>query len=99
MLTIVQLNAIRSTLDKSDFVQRAWLFGSFARNQESLDSDVDIMFEKIPGSKFGLIKLSTLIGQLENALGKRVDFIYRPSMIDEVAEDADKDKRIVYERK
>lgn len=55
------------------------LFGSFARNQETSDSDIDLLYkiserfvEKNMGF-FALARLETIREELENELGKEVD--------------------------
>lgn len=98
MLNANQIHALRCILDKSNIVQKAWLFGSYSRNQEKDTSDIDIMFETIPGVRFGLIKQMSIIVEMEDKLGIKVDFIYAPSMLPEVKEEAEKDKILLYER-
>jgi predicted nucleotidyltransferase len=99
MLNNSQIEAIQKILHKSNIVNKAWLFGSYSRNEESKESDIDIMFEKIPGVRFGYLKLMTITIEMEETLGKKIDFLYIPSMIKEVYKNAEKDKKIIYERK
>ena len=36
-------------------VEKVWLFGSFARGEESAESDVDLLVEFTPQTKIGLL--------------------------------------------
>ncbi len=60
-----QIQKIKQVLDSSGFIKKAWVFGSVARNEETNESDIDIMFEKIPNAHFGLIKLNKIWQMLE----------------------------------
>lgn len=98
MLNQYQIKAIQKILNQADFVKKAWLFGSYSRNEETSQSDVDIMFEKTENARFGLIQFTSTILQLENALGKKIDFIPISTMLECVKKDANINKILLYER-
>lgn len=54
-------------------VDRAWLFGSYARGEASPDSDIDIRIEG--GRMKGMFALGHLYDELSNALEKPVDLV------------------------
>ena len=60
-------------------VSRLALFGSYARGEATLDSDVDLLVEFEPGRKSfaGLVSLAEL---LETVLGRRVDAVTAESL-------------------
>ena len=58
-------------------VARVDLFGSLARGTGRAGSDVDLLIEFLPGSKFGLFEMGTLKEDLEERLGCRVDLVTR----------------------
>lgn len=63
---------ITPILEKNDVV-RASIFGSFARGEDTPESDIDILVElKQP---MGLLFLVRLKRQLEDALGRKVDLL------------------------
>ncbi len=67
---------IRKTLplfQKSGFVLSASLFGSFARGEETPESDVDFLVELAAGTS--LLDLSGLILDLRQILHKKVDVV------------------------
>ncbi len=49
-------------------IQSLVLFGSFARNQQRQDSDLDIQYRLVPGSRMPLMRLQTLEKYLGNLL-------------------------------
>ncbi|MCD8335790.1 MAG: nucleotidyltransferase domain-containing protein [Lachnospiraceae bacterium] len=54
-------------------INRAWLFGSYARGEASPDSDIDI---RIEGGQFkGMFALGRLYDELSNALKKPIDLV------------------------
>lgn len=71
--TIEQLAACTSQI-RALGVQRLALFGSVARGEARLDSDVDFLMEFLPGAKTydRFLALSEL---LEGCLGRRVEFV------------------------
>ena len=54
-------------------IKRAGVFGSVARGDENVESDVDFLYEA--ESPFGLFKLAELRDELEMALGREVDLV------------------------
>ena len=49
------------------------LFGSFARGEQRADSDVDLLYELLPGVRFGLFRLEGIRLELEEVFGRKVD--------------------------
>ena len=79
-------------------VQKAWLFGSFARMEEKPDSDIDLLVSMDGSAPVGLIAFSSLVEELERASGRRVDLIAEGSLKPFAAESVNRDKYLVYER-
>ena len=69
------VNSIREYF-KTKPVEKAWVFGSFSRNEEREDSDIDIMVELSPDARMGLSYFA-MICDLEDRLNRRVDRLYR----------------------
>jgi predicted nucleotidyltransferase len=59
---------------KSKPVLRAWIFGSYARGEANVESDVDILVELDYDSKIGW-EFITMQNELQNALCKKVDLV------------------------
>ena len=69
------VNSIREYF-KTKPVEKAWVFGSFSRNEEREDSDIDIMVELSPDARMGLSYFA-MICDFEDRLNRRVDRLYR----------------------
>lgn len=78
-------------------IEKAWLFGSYARNEETESSDVDILVSFVPGTKMGL-KYFGMIIDLEDRLQKSVDLVVEGDLLPFAKETADRDKILIYER-
>lgn len=81
-------------------VLKAWLFGSFARGEETPDSDVDILvlFDQKTGNGVSLLRHVSIAMGLEDLLGKKVDLITDGTLLPFVQSTADRDKILIYER-
>lgn len=81
-------------------VKKAWLFGSFARGEQQRWSDVDILFEPdYTGETFTLFTLGGMYMDLKELLGREVDLVPEGALRPYAKESADKDKKLIYERK
>ena len=84
---------------KTQPVLKAWLFGSFARGEETENSDVDILVEYDKNAHVSLLTISHMMGELEKSTGRRVDLIEDGCPLPFAAESANQDKKLIYERK
>ena len=79
-------------------VEKAWIFGSYARGEETPQSDVDILVKYMPDERPGLFGICDLIEKLENLLGKKVDLVEEGTLYPRVRKEVESQKIIVYER-
>lgn len=84
---------------KTQPVVKAWLFGSFARGEETADSDVDILVEYEKGAHISLLTISHMMGELEKSTGRRIDLIEDGCLLPFAVESANRDKKLIYERR
>lgn len=81
-------------------VLKAWLFGSFARGEETPNSDVDILFvPDYSGKPFTLFTMGGMYMDLKEILGREVDLVVDGSLRPYAVESANRDRILVYERK
>ena len=81
-------------------VLKAWLFGSFARGEETPSSDVDILFvPDYSGKPFTLFTHGGMLMDLQELLGREVDLVVEGTLRPYAAETANRDKILIYERK
>ena len=82
---------------KTQPVLKAWLFGSFSRNEQTPDSDVDIIVLLDKSRPIGL-KFFSMWNDLEELLGRKVDLVSEGTLLPFAQESAEKDKILIYER-
>jgi hypothetical protein len=83
---------------KTQPVLKAWLFGSFARGEDTSESDVDILFVPDMSQKFSLFTLGGMYMDLKEMLGREIDLIPEDSLLPFARETANRDKVLIYER-
>lgn len=79
-------------------VERAWLFGSYARGEEREDSDVDLLVTFDKDAKVGLFQYVHIINELKSRLNKDVDMVVDGTLLPFAVESANHDKKLIYER-
>jgi predicted nucleotidyltransferase len=78
-------------------VVKAWLFGSFARGEETPNSDVDILVALDHSQPVGL-KFFGMFEDLKELLGRNVDLVTESSLAPFARESVERDKKMIYER-
>jgi predicted nucleotidyltransferase len=78
-------------------VKKAFIFGSYSRNDANADSDLDILVEldysKHVGLQFIQMKL-----EIEEALHKKADLVSEKSISKYILPFINQDKQLIYER-
>jgi predicted nucleotidyltransferase/plasmid maintenance system antidote protein VapI len=77
-------------------VSKAWIYGSFARNDDGPGSDIDIAVQTDGG--FSYFDLAELQFQLENEMKRKVDIGFLDSFRDNIFENVAHDLELIYER-
>ena len=83
---------------KTQPVLKAWLFGSYARGEQTSDSDVDLLVEFDHSSPIGLFAYSRMWRELQERLGLNVDLVEEGTLRPFAVDSANRDKKLVYER-
>lgn len=79
-------------------VVRAYLFGSYARGENRPDSDIDILVTFDKEARVSLFDHLGMIYELQDLLGKEVDLVTEGTLLPYIAQAAEKDKVLIYER-
>ena len=83
---------------KTQPVLKAWIFGSYARGEETSESDVDILVEFDKDARVSLMKHAGMIVDLEQRLSRPVDLVTDGTLLPFAAKSANRDKILIYER-
>ena len=80
-------------------VEKAWIFGSFARNEESIDSDIDILIRFPKSHKIDLFEYVGIQQDLEDITGRKIDLVEEGQELENIKPVIQLEKRLIYDRK
>ncbi|MBQ3657613.1 MAG: nucleotidyltransferase domain-containing protein [Bacteroidales bacterium] len=83
---------------KTQPIVKAWLFGSYARGEETPLSDVDLLVQ-YDEDGISLLKHAAMICELEKILNRPVDIVEDGTLLPFAVASANRDKKLIYERK
>ena len=95
-LSANELNIIRHYLRDKPVV-RAYVFGSYARNEAGTTSDLDLLVELDYTKPIGLQFIGMKF-DLEDSLHKRVDLVSLSGLSPRLRPFIEKDRQLIYER-
>ena len=75
-------------------IEKAYLFGSYARGEAERESDIDICIEK--GKLRTLFELSGFCQDLEETLGNKVDVVTTAGLSDDFREQIEGEMVLIY---
>ena len=91
------IEKIRHYLDGQP-IERAWLFGPFARGEANPDSDIDLLVQFDHREKIDLFDYIGIQQDLEDLTGRKVDLVEAGQARDHVKPNIDRDKELIYEK-
>ena len=84
---------------KTQPIIKAWLFGSWARGEETPLSDVDLLVQYDETARVSLLKLASMTNFLADRLDREVDIVPEKCLRQRVADSVNHDKILIYERR
>ena len=97
LLSINEIKSVIKDVAEDYGVDRVMLFGSYARGEATLNSDIDLRIEK--GRLRGLFQLSGFRINLEERLNTGVDVLTTESLDEKFLKSIQREEIILYERK
>lgn len=91
------LNDLLHDYFRTQPIVKAYLFGSYARDNPRQDSDIDILVELDPSVPIG-IEFVQMYLDLKELTGKEVDLVTTESLSKYVKPRVDREKQLIYER-
>ncbi|MBP3254688.1 MAG: nucleotidyltransferase domain-containing protein [Bacteroidales bacterium] len=79
-------------------IMKAWLFGSYARGEQTADSDVDIMVSYDDNARVSLFTVGGIYMDISRILGKKIDLVEEGTLKPYAADSVNNDKILIYER-
>ena len=83
---------------KTQPITKAWLFGSWARGEQTRDSYIDLLVVYDEKARVSLLKHAAMICDLEEILNRPVDIVEEGTLLPFAVESANRDKQLIYER-
>lgn len=80
-------------------IEKAWLFGSCSRGEETPKSDVDLLVRYQDSDSMSLFDISGIIVNLKKIIKRPVDLIEEDCLLPFASKSANRDKILIYERK
>jgi len=83
---------------KNKPVEKAWIFGSYARNKQSVSSDLDLLIQFSKQNAIDLFDYAEIKLDLEDLTGLKVDLVEDGQAYQSIDNQIQKEKVLVYER-
>ena len=80
-------------------IEKAWVFGSYARTEQTRKSDLDILVNFSNDTKITLFKYIHIVNDLQLLTRRKVDLVEEGQLKTFAKESAEHDKILIYERK
>jgi predicted nucleotidyltransferase len=90
------LKQLKTGIKKFSQIEKAWVYGSFAREDDGPKSDVDIALQT--NAAFTYFDLAEVQHQLENSINRKVDVGFIDSFKPYILEHVKPDLKLIYER-
>ena len=90
------IKLIKTALQKDGRVAAAWLFGSIARGDEKLKSDIDIMVEMNEKKKYSMFDLLDIAFIIETKINRKVELVGKGYLKDFAMKTASNDLIKIY---
>lgn len=90
------LSSIIKELEGFSSIQKAWIYGSFARQDDGPQSDIDIAVKT--DENFSYFDLAEIQYHIEKAIKRKVDLGFIDSFKPYIFENVKKDLKLIYER-
>lgn len=79
-------------------IEKAWVFGSYSRGEETKDSDMDILVRFAKNANITLFKYVSIANALQELLHIKIDLVEEGQLKDFAKESVKQDKILIYER-
>ena len=79
-------------------IEKAWIFGSYARGEETRNSDIDIMVKFDENAGVSLFDFIRIMNKLQDTLHKKVDLVTEGGIKKFARESIEHDRILIYER-
>lgn len=93
----ILIERIKSYLSNSP-IEKAWLFGSFAREDSKFDSDIDLLIKIEESADLDLLDYIGISYELEDLLERNVDVVQQGTLSKKIENIVNTEKVLIYEK-
>jgi len=79
-------------------IEKAWIFGSYARGEATRKSDMDILVRFEKDADISLLDYVKIMNSLQKVIHKKVDLAEEGTLYNFAKESVEQDKILIYER-
>ena len=79
-------------------IEKAWIFGSYSRGNETPRSDIDLLVRFDNEAHITLFKYARIVNSLQKLLHKKVDLVEEGQLKEFAESSVEQDKILIYER-
>lgn len=91
------IKKFRSIIKDFPAIEKAWLFGSFARQDDSPESDIDVLIDVSKEKAFTLFDIAEVQEKLRQLTNRRIDVVMLRALRPQVKERIQHDLKLIYE--
>jgi len=91
------IKQFRSIIMDFPAIEKAWLFGSVAREDDTLESDIDILIDVAKENTFTLFDIAEVQEELRLLTNRRIDVVMLRALRPQVKERIQPDLKLIYE--
>ncbi len=88
---------ITNVLKEFPAVKKAWLFGSYARGEDTPESDIDLLIDVPLEKEFTLFDITEIQEKIRRAVNRKVDAVMLRALTSRVLERVHNDLILIYE--
>ncbi|MCH5229416.1 MAG: nucleotidyltransferase family protein [Muribaculaceae bacterium] len=98
MLSVEKIKNTLQSFFTSQPIERAWIFGSYARGEQTPDSDIDILVDFNKDNYPSLLNHVRMIYELEKILGIKIDLVPNDGLYPSIRPIIEKERILLYEK-
>jgi predicted nucleotidyltransferase/plasmid maintenance system antidote protein VapI len=91
------IKKFRSVIMDIPAIERAWLFGSYARQDDTEESDIDVLIDVPEENTFTLFDIAEVQEKLRQLTNRRIDVVMLRALRPQVKERIQQDLKLIYE--
>ena len=91
----LQYDELLNKICREEDIGSLILFGSYAREEEQVDSDIDLLVKF--SRSLGMLEFMRIRRRLEDHFNKKVDLFTLPALSSEMMKNIEKDMKVLYE--